>query len=260
MTGPGVASLGLSVSIERLARGAKLVLEQVRFGCEPGTHLAILGPNGAGKTTLLKALLGLLEFEGEVHIGGQLLAQMPSRLRARHIAYVPQRSDLNAGLRVREVVMQGRFAHHRGLGLGSLADRQAVDAALEMTDVVSLAGRSYLELSGGEQRRVLLARALATEAPIIVLDEPTAGLDLCHGLLLFQRLGELTARGQTVVTVLHDLRDAERWCDRALLLERGRVCYEGSAALPQRLVKQVYGVQAVPNSAPSYHLEREAAV
>lgn len=260
MTERWVASGRLSVSIERLARGPKMVLEQVRFSCEPGTHLAILGPNGAGKTTLLKAVLGLLDFEGEVHVDGRPLAQMPSRLRAKRIAYVPQRSDLSSGLSVREVVMQGRFAHHRGLGLWSLADRRAVDAALEMTDVGSLAHRSYLELSGGEQRRVLLARALATEAPIVALDEPTAGLDLCHALLLFRRLGELTARGQSVITVLHDLRDAERWCDRALLLERGRVCYEGSATLPEGLINQVYGVQSVPNSAPSYHLEHKGAL
>ncbi len=257
---PSAGRERLSVSIERLVLGANRVLEQVRFSCEPGTHLAILGPNGAGKTTLLKALLGLLPFEGEVRIGELHLEQMPSRLRAQHIAYVPQRSDLNAGLSVHEVVMQGRFAYRRRLGLSSLADRNAVAAAMEMTDVAVLAKRSYLELSGGEQRRVLLARALATEAPIVALDEPTAGLDLCHALVLFQRLSELTSRGQSVITVMHDLRDAERWCDRALLLERGRVRYDGGATLPEELIRRVYSVQPMPNSAPSYRLEQGSGV
>ncbi len=244
----------LDVHVQRLRLGETVVLQDVHLRCEAGSHTAILGPNGAGKTSLLRVLVGLLPYEGETRLKGQDLHRMPHTERARHIAYVPQKSLLQSSLSVHDVVMQGRYAHQSASGRISRADEAAVLDALEMTDMTALAARPYPQLSGGEQRRVLLARALATEAEVIALDEPTAGLDIAHQIALFRRLQLLRDNGRTILTVLHDLRDAERWCERALVLAAGRVRHDGAAALPEGLLADVYGVRALPNAAMDYDL------
>src|SRR5690606_7192278 len=159
--------------------------------------------NGAGKTTLLKTLVGLLPYRGQILVDGRDVA---GRERARLLAYVPQRSALDAPLRVETVVGHGRYAHTRSAVLRG-DDLRAVRAAMAATDIADLAGRSYTELSGGEQRRVLVARALATGARIVVLDEPTESLDVGHALALFGLLRDLARGGVCVIAVLHDLND-----------------------------------------------------
>jgi iron complex transport system ATP-binding protein len=244
----------LDVHVRRLVLGSASVLHDVSLRCEAGSHTAILGPNGAGKTSLLRVLVGLVRYDGSVHLQGKPLEQLSHAERARRIAYVPQKSLLQSALSVRDVVMQGRYAHQSGNGRATRADETAVLRALEMTDITDLASRPYPELSGGEQRRVLLARALATEAEVIALDEPTAGLDIAHQIALFRRLELLKQGGRTILTVLHDLRDAERWCERALVLHRGRVSHDGPASLPPELLAEVYGVRALPSAAVDYDL------
>lgn len=258
----------LDVQLQRVALGSRLVLEAVNLRCERGTHTAILGRNGAGKTTLLRAIVGLIESHGSVKVDGVELGNLSSLQRARLVAYVPQRSELQARLSVEDVVAQGRFAHREGnlqRFLGGQrsassalreAHERAIEAALEMTDTRALRYRPYPELSGGEQRRVLLARALAGEAPVIALDEPTAGLDISHALAFFEQLRELTRLGRTVLTVLHQLNDAALWCDRAAVVHKGGIYYDGAPDLPPDVVREVYDVEVVPHAATGYRLAK----
>lgn len=238
MAWPALEARQLTVSL-----GGREVVREVSLSAEHGVVTAILGPNGAGKTTLVKALCGLLEYNGEVRVDGDDLAVLSRLERARRVAYVPQRSALDAPLRVDTVVGHGRYAHARSAGF-SAADREAVAVALDATDVAELAERSYLELSGGEQRRVLIARALATGARIIVLDEPGASLDIGHALALYELLGRLAAGGCAIITVLHDLNDALAHTERAALFDHGRCVCAGTTAevLSEQRIRDTYGV------------------
>jgi iron complex transport system ATP-binding protein len=236
-------------------------LHEINFSLEPGTLLGILGPNGAGKTTLLKAIAGLVPHQGSVQQAGTSLSALSIKERARRVAYVPQRSLLNAPLSVSSVVAQGRYCHGSDLAALTRVDRMAVDDALNVTDLSELAERRFTELSGGEQRRVLLARALATEAPVILLDEPSASLDLGHSLRLFYHMKHLTENGRTLVVVLHDLNDASNWCDSALLLGEGRVAALGTPAevVTAERVRQVYGVELEHKSTLAFSLPTGAS-
>jgi iron complex transport system ATP-binding protein len=235
-----------------------LTLQEVSFEIASGSLFGILGPNGAGKTTLLKAIAGLLAHQGTVLQAGQMLSALNSKERARRVAYVPQRSLLNAPLDVSSVVAQGRYCHGTDLDALSAADRSAIDNALRATDMTAFAERSFTELSGGEQRRVLLARALATEAPVILLDEPSASLDLSHSLRLFHHMKHLASAGRTLVVVLHDLNDALTWCDAAVLLDNGRIVASGSAEqlVTAERVRDVFGVELEKKSALTFQLPR----
>ncbi len=236
----------------RVHRGATRVLEDVHIVAPIGAVTAIVGPNGAGKTTLLKALLGLLEVSaGEVVVLGQPLARLDRADRARRLAYVPQRSQLSAAMSVADVVAMGRAL----FGESRHAIGVAAEQAMHQAGVASLAQRRFPELSGGEQRLVLIARALCTGAPIILLDEPTSSLDIAHRLELCHRMRQLAAGGKAVVCVLHELDDARRFADIALVLQRGRAvaCGPARAVLDEALVRAVYSVEMHPDGAPSFH-------
>lgn len=248
----------LELDIEHVELNGRGVVGPVRATCQPGKHTVILGPNGAGKTTLLRGIVGLLKVRGSIRLNGRELSTLPSRERACLLAYVPQRSSLTAALRVREVVMQGRFAHRTEFGAPSRRDLEVVDRVLLQADIDAFADRVFTQLSGGEQRRVLLARALATEAPVLILDEPTSFLDIAHSIQLFHQLDRLKAQGHTVLSVLHDLADAEQWADQALVLSRGKVRYCGPTQLPAALVEAVYGVRSVACAATRYELLEKA--
>jgi iron complex transport system ATP-binding protein len=246
------SSPGLEVRDLGVALGGRPIVRAVSFAADRGTVTAVLGPNGAGKTTLLKALVGLLPYSGQILVDGRDLAagsrrsRRQRRERARLVAYVPQRSALDAPLRVETVVGHGRYAHESSAVLQG-EDLRAVRAAMAATDIADLAGRSYLELSGGEQRRVLIARALATGARILLLDEPTESLDVGHALALFGLLRDLATSGVCVIAVLHDLNDALAFTDRALLLDGGAVAAAGATAdiLTDEPIRRVYGVEPV---------------
>jgi iron complex transport system ATP-binding protein len=231
--------------------GNRRVLDDISLEADFGSVLAVLGPNGAGKTTLLKAAAGMLEHGGRVELCGADTARMSPRERGMRLAFVPQRSQLNARLPVYTIVSHGRYAHRGGLARLSAHDRQAIVSAMARADVTELAARELPELSHGEQRRVLLARALATEARVLLLDEPTASLDIAHALALFATLRALAQDGYCVVMVLHQLDDALRFTDRALLLQQGRLIACGSthSVITPDHVRRVYGVQLLQNSA-----------
>ncbi len=228
----------------RVRRGAREVLRGVDLDARAGEVTSVLGPNGAGKSTLLRALAGLLPCEGEIEVGGAALLGLSPRARAQTIAYVPQRTQLQSALPVAAVVAQGRYAHTGGLGRPGGADRRAIASALARTGLEALADRAFDRLSTGEQRRVLLARALATGAPTLLLDEPTEALDVGHSLALHALLRSLAEDGRTVVAVLHGLDDARRHTDRAILLQDGAVVAAGPSdeVVSAAPVREVYGV------------------
>ncbi len=235
----------LQVRSVSVLRGKRTVVRDVTFAAAYGSVTAIVGPNGAGKSSLLRALNGLLPHHGSILVQGEEVRQLAIPERARRIGYVPQHTQLSADLTVREVVAQARFAHSRAWQQPDLQARP-IARALEEAHVSGLAERPYNRLSGGEQRRVLLARALATEAKILLLDEPTAGVDLAHVLRFHALVRGLAERGLAVISVLHDLLDVYHHADRALLLSRGELALEGPAADVIRSVElsRVYGVRA----------------
>ncbi|HET8935743.1 MAG TPA: ABC transporter ATP-binding protein, partial [Polyangiales bacterium] len=170
-------------------------------------------------------------------------------------AYVPQQSLLQSGVSVRDVVLQGRYAHDP-FWPNKHKHGTAVTEAMRQTDVLELAERPWNQLSGGEQRRVLLARALATEAPVILLDEPTTSLDVAHALQLLLQLRELAQRGRCIVAVLHDLDQVARYADFTVLLHHGATVAAGPTpdVITEAHIRDVYGVELVANGALGYRL------
>jgi iron complex transport system ATP-binding protein len=242
----------LSVRDLHVAIRERTVVDGVSFRARPGQVLAVLGPNGAGKSTLLRALLGLLPHRGEVRFDGVLRAEIPSYELAKKASLVPAQSQLTAALRVREVVALGRYSHR-----ATQAENDArIERALSETDLVAFADRAYSELSTGEQKRTLLARALCTDASLLLLDEPTASLDIEHALRLFVLLRALAADGRAVVLVLHQLEHALAFADQALLLQRGKQLAFGPAreVITPANVRALYGVEMIERDAPGFRL------
>lgn len=227
------------------------MLSDVSLTVAAGTILALIGPNGAGKSTALKAILGLLPSTGTVTVDGRECATLDPQVRARLMAYVPQRSQLATGLTVRNVVAQGRFAHQGVLARLAPADAAAIDAALARCAASAFAERPFSQLSIGEQQRVLLARALATQAPVLLLDEPTAALDVGQALAWLTLLRELATHGKTLLVAVHDLDQVARLADQVVLLDQGRIRATGSPAevLTAAHLAPVFGVEPVPAGA-----------
>lgn len=236
--------------------GGRLVLDNVEFSAAGSSVSVVLGPNGAGKSTLLKALLGLVDYRGSARCLDRELRELRPEQRAHALAYVPQRSRLQSELTVANVVAMGRFAHQNWLASMRASDHAAVVEALTMADALDLAKRHFNELSCGEQQRVLIARAVATEAPVILLDEPTAAMDIAHVLSLLALLRRLAERGKCVVVVMHQLEEARQCADRCYLLHHGRVIASGGvdAVIADEPLRQAYGVEAVRGGAMSFKL------
>ena len=236
-----LSAQGLAV---RLGRGP--VLQDITMDIHAG-WTALVGPNGAGKSTLLRALAGLQPLAaGQVQLNGRALPAWPAGERAQQLAWLAQQAEVTGELTVRETVELGRIARLGLLGTPGPADAAAVDRAMATTECSAWAGRRLHELSGGERQRVLLARVLATEAPLLLLDEPTTHLDAPHQVALarlFRRLAQ-PAAGDTqraVVTVLHDLPIALR-ADHVLVMQAGRVVAAGAPTSPDlhRALEKVF--------------------
>jgi len=221
-----IAAAGLGF---RYASGGGV--EDLTFAVEPGEVFGVLGPNGSGKSTLIRLLAGLLVPQrGRVELGGEPVAALSRREVARRLALVPQEPRFEAPFTALEVVLLGRHPHLAGVTFESEADVAIARAALARVDAAPLAERPVDELSSGERQRVVMARALAQETPALALDEPSSFLDLRHQVALFDLVRELAAEGRAVVAVLHDLSLAAEYCDRVLLLERGRAAALGPTA------------------------------
>lgn len=207
----------------------RTVLDGVSATLQPGRVLAVLGPNGAGKSLLLACLAGVRRPDaGEVTLDGLPLARLAPRARARAIGLLPQRSDIHWDIDGETLVGLGRLPHAGRWGLAP-EDEAAIEAALSATDTAALRRRPVRRLSGGEQARLLLARVLAGTPRVLLADEPFASLDPAHQLDMLQRLRAVAAGGAAVAVVLHDLTQAARLADDALLLREGRVLAAGPA-------------------------------
>ncbi len=208
------------------------VLDAIDLDIGAGQLVCLVGPNGAGKTTLLRLCGGLIApTRGQLRVLGCDPAREPRRILARRLSYTPQLYRLVFPYRVSEVVLMGRYAHRGAspFALESDDDLAAAAAAMERCDVLDLAGRRFDELSGGEQRRVLLAQAFCQGAELLLLDEPTASLDPAHSLALFSALAaERDRRGATALVVTHDLNLAARMADRLVLIAGGRIAADGA--------------------------------
>jgi iron complex transport system ATP-binding protein len=240
MTEPIVDVQGVS-----FAYGETLALLDVSFVARAGEFVGLLGPNGAGKSSLVRLVAGLAApLSGSVRLAGLDPAHAPRREVARACALVPQEPRVAWPFTVREAVMMGRAPHQGLLAVATRFDHGAVEGALAACDLVHLADRRLDALSGGERRRVFFARALAQEPRVLLLDEPTAFLDLGHQVAAM-RMAQVAARGGLcVVAVLHDLNLAAAACDRVVVLSRGRVVAEGppAAVLTEARVRDVWEV------------------
>ena len=205
------------------------VLEGIEIAVGAGERLGVLGPNGSGKSTLIRLLSGVLRpMGGRVLLDGADITTLPPRALARRVAVVPQEIALDFPFSVTEVVLMGRMPHITGLGFESEGDLRIAEEAMRQTGVLELAGRPFPELSGGEKQRVVIARALAQQPDVLLLDEPATFLDIRHEVEIFDLLTDLSvARGLALVVVLHDLNIAGLYCRRLALLREGRILAEG---------------------------------
>lgn len=231
----------------RVLRGQRAVLDGVDFVLGAGELVLLAGRNGAGKSTLLRALLGLEAGVGDgVALHGRPIAGWAPLARAREVAYVPQNIDCPFEFTCRQLVAMGRHPHVPQNRAPGPADVQAIDAALAAVDAVAFADRPITTLSGGEQRRIALARAFATDAPLLLLDEPTANLDLEHALQLLRLLRGQAAAGRGIVVASHDLNLVAAVATRATVLHGGRVVADAvpEQALSAGVLREVFGVQS----------------
>jgi iron complex transport system ATP-binding protein len=222
-------SVWLELNDADVALGGRAVLRGVSAGVAQGELVVIVGPNGAGKTTLLRAIAGLVEVSGgRIRCMGHDPARTARRIIARDLAYLPQQYELAFPFLVEEVVLLGRYANQRGLGLPSQQDLDAARDAMKECDVEALATRRFDELSGGEARRVILAQALCQGARCLLLDEPTAGLDPAHARAVFEMLRTQCDAGRSAVVVTHDLDLALRYGGTMWLVADGCIAARGT--------------------------------
>ena len=228
--------------------GKRIVVDGFAATVAAGEWLGLIGPNGAGKSSLLRAVVGLVATSGTIRLGGTSLADLPARRRAQLIAYVPQEPLLPDDMAGFEYVLLGRAPYVSYFGSETRHDREVAAAVLDRLDLEAFGERPLGELSGGERQRLVIARALATEAPVLLLDEPTSALDIGHQQQALDLVAELRAGGLhlTVISAMHDLTLAGMYADRLVLLHEGRAVATGSAeeVLTEAHLAAYYGVRA----------------
>lgn len=250
MTGPVIEVRGVGVTLE-----ATRILHDVTFSVQGGRLIGLLGPNGSGKTTLLRAMSGLLPFNGRIQLDGRPIRDWKPRELARRLAFVRQSVSLSFDFNVSELVLLGRSPHKGWLTDYGSDDLTRMAAALHRVDLAGFEDRSVLSLSGGELQRVFLAQALVQEAGVLLLDEPTAHLDVHYQFEFMNIIRTLVAGGRTAVSVFHDLEMAGRFADELLVLNGGRMAAFGSPqeVLSQELIAEVFRMDACVGREPSGH-------
>ena len=235
---------GLQIQKANFSYSNGLVLHGVDLSVEAGEMVCLLGPNGSGKTTLIKLVSGVLKPDrGEIRLGGTALSQLSRKSIARRIAVVPQQFHISFAFTSTEVVMLGRIPFLKAFADESEADRQLARSALELVGIGELAQRRFDELSGGERQKVILAMALAQEPKLLLLDEPTAHLDVNHQIEILELVKKLNSeQGLTVIAAIHDLNLASLYFNRLILLKEGRVLADGSPAevLTEPTINEVF--------------------
>lgn len=227
-----------------VVRNGRRIVDDASISLNPGELTILAGPNGAGKTTLARALAGLIASNGEVTFNGKPFTSMTLRERARALAYLPQGHEFHWPMRVDAIVALGREPHADPFSRKIDADRAAITRAMAATSVEPFADRLITTLSGGECARVAIARALATEAPVLIADEPTASLDERHRLIVMELLRSIARQGAAVIAIIHNLALAMRFADKVVLMNEGRIVASGTAqdALTPERIADVFGV------------------
>jgi iron complex transport system ATP-binding protein len=240
MTAPLLSAKDLSVRL-----GGRTIVDNASVTLAVGEFVALVGPNGAGKTTLLKALAGLVPAFGDIEFEGKAASTLKAREKARHLAYLPQGHSFSWPLPAGEIVALGRYPHADPFSPVSDKDREAVAHALDITGTKDFADRIVTTLSGGERARVALARVLATQAKVLLADEPIMSLDPRHQFVVMDVLRHAARAGGAVLAVIHDLALASRYATRVLVLEKGRIVADDRPELalnPQRIA-EIFGVE-----------------
>jgi len=244
----------LSVRDISVTYGERAVLDGVSFELKDGSVLALLGANGAGKTTLVRSLNGTVPLSaGEIVLDGRSLGELSRREIASRVAVVAQENETRFPVTVMEFVLSGRFVHGGAFGWETEADVGASTQALADCDLTEYASRLMNELSGGERQRVVLARALATNASLLLLDEPTANLDLAHQAMMFRLVRQrCDSCGASAVVITHDLNLAAAFSDEVLMLEDGCIAAKGKPAevLTAENVRKVFDVDVMLDAHP----------
>jgi iron complex transport system ATP-binding protein len=236
----------LDIANVGVALGGREIVRDVSASLAAGGLVALIGPNGAGKTTLLRALAGLLPASGSIRLDGRDVAALSPRKRATRMAYLPQGHQAHWPLPARDIVALGRYPHGADPSRLSPADAAIVADAMAQADCAAFADRDVLTLSGGERARVMMARVLAVQAPVLLADEPTAALDPRHQIGVMAVLKAEARRGALVVAVTHDITLAARFADRVLLMQDGALAADGPPAdvLTPAALRAVYGVES----------------
>jgi iron complex transport system ATP-binding protein len=230
-----------------VARGGRRILDGVNLKVEPGVVMAMAGPNGSGKSTLLRALAGIWPVsDGSVALDGKPIGALGRRVIAQRIAFVAQDNRLDFAFSVAEIVAMGRYPHRGRFERATSADRCAIEEAMESCGVSELRTRAVNTLSGGERQRVVIARSLAVQPEFILLDEPTANLDVEHAIRILDLCAALARAGKAVVVATHDLNAVVRYTSQAVLIESGRIAFSGprSEIVTTRTLEEVFGVRA----------------
>jgi iron complex transport system ATP-binding protein len=263
MTGSQIK--GLDACDVSVTRGGRQIVEDVNLFIVPGDFYALIGPNGSGKSTILRALAGIWAASGGcVNLDGLPINRLPPSALARRVSFVPQDTKIDFAFTVEEVVAMGRYPHRGRFDRETEADRGAINDAFEKCDVAHLRDRAVNTLSGGERQRVVIARSLAAQPEYILLDEPTASLDVEHGLEVLNLCSGLARAGHGVVLATHDLTAAARYATYVAIVSEGRLvdCGARDGVLTPRAIEQVFGVTAellaTRDGAPVFVFQRKA--
>jgi iron complex transport system ATP-binding protein len=227
-----------------VVRSRRKTVDDVNLTLNSGELTILVGPNGAGKTTLVRAIIGLIAAKGSVTFDGSDLRAMSPRARARALSYLPQGHEFHWPMSVDSIVALGREPHADPFSQKSAADRVAIERAMQATAVTEFSSRLISTLSGGERARVAIARALATEASVLIADEPTASLDERHQLIVMDLLQRVAHDGTAVLAIIHDLALAMRFADRVIVMHEGQIAANDEPALaltPDRIA-EVFGI------------------
>lgn len=230
------------------------VLRHIDLAVEKGEMVALLGPNGSGKTTLIKLVSGVLRpSEGQIHLDGSVLSRLKRREVARRVAVVPQQFNMPFAFSVGELVLLGRTPFHSLFSDEGERDHRVVEQAIECLGIDGLKGRFFNELSGGERQKAILAMALAQEPKLLLLDEPTAHLDINHQVEILDLVKSLNReQGLTIIGAVHDLNLAALYFDRVILLKAGRIFADGTPTevLTEKAIKDVFSASVLVTKHP----------